>query len=138
MRKFYIFKINKELAILTRDCTYNIYKNMEQIKKYNARELDFCYNIYDQLIECIPKESYNKVLFKKYKENVYYQKNHNTHYINNKYRPEETTLTINNSYILLETNYLKPSFLNDLSYDKNLFVCDFDNRDYFWIEQLQI
>lgn len=138
MRKFYIFKINKDLAILTRDCPYNIYKNMEQIKKYNKKELDFCYNIYDQLIECIPKDSFNKVIAKKYKENVYYQKNYNVHHIFNKYRPEETILTINNSYILLETNYIKPSFLKELAFDKDLFVCDFDNRDFFWIEELPI
>ena len=138
MRTFYIFKINKEMAILTKDYPYNIYKNMEQLKKYDKKELSFCYNIYDQLIVPIDNELYNQKIFKKNKDNLYYQKNYNTHSIHNKYKPEESKLIIKNSYILLQTDAIKSTFLKDLKFDSNLFVCDFDNRDYFWIEQALI
>ena len=138
MRTFYIFKINKEMAILTKEYPYNVYKNMEQLKKYDKKELSFCYNIYDQLIVPINNRVFNQRLSKSNKDNVYYQKNYNTHVIFNKYKPEDSKLTIKNSYLLLETNSIKPSFFKDLSFDKDLFVCDFDNRDYFWIEQIGI
>ncbi len=136
MRTFYIFKINREMAILTKDTPYNIYKNMEQIKKYDQNNLSFCYNIYEQLISPINLRSFNQRLLNKYKDNLYYQKYYNIHTIFNKYKPEDTKLTINNTYLLLQTNSIKPSFLKDLSFDKDLFVCDFENKDYFWIEQV--
>ena len=136
MRKFYIFKINREMAILTKDSPYNIYKNMEQLKKYNIDNVSFCFNIYEQIVTPINNRSFNRRILNKYKDNNYYQKYHNIHTIYNKYKPEETKLVIKNTYILLETNSIKPSFLKDLAFDKDLFVCDFDNRDYFWIEQV--
>ena len=138
MRTFYIFKINKEMAILTKDSPYNIYKNMEQLKKYDKKELAFCYNIYDQLIIPINNRVFNNKIFKKNKDNLYYEKNSNIHSIYNKYKPEDSKLIIKNSYILLKTDSINPTFLEDLSFDKDLFVCDFDNRDYFWIEKIGI
>ena len=136
MRTFYIFKINKEMAILTKDCPYNIYKNMEQIRKYDLNNFSFCYHIYDQLVSPINLKSVNKLLLNKYKDNIYYQKYYNIHKIFNRYKPEDTKLVIKNTYILLLTNCIKPAFLKELKFDKDLFVCDFDNKDYFWIEQI--
>ncbi len=136
MRTFYIFKIKKEMAILTKDSPYNIYKNIEGLRKFLKNNTSFCYNIYDQMITPINNKSFNKRLLNKYKDNLYYQKYYNTHTIFNKYKPENTKLIIKNTYLLLETNTIKPSFLKELAFDKDLFVCDFDNRDYFWIEQV--
>ena len=136
MRTFYIFKINKEMAILTKDTPYNIFKNMEGIRKYKKDNVSFCYNIYDQIITPINLRSFNRRILNSYKDNVYYQKYRNIHSIYNKYKPEETKLTIKNTYLLLETNSIKPSFLKELTFDRDLFVCDFENKDYFWIEQV--
>ena len=55
--------------------------------------------------------------------------------INNYYKNEESKLTINKAYLLLETNMIKSAFFNDLK-NKNLFVCDFENKDYFWLDSL--
>ncbi len=124
------------MAILTKDSPYNIYKNIEGLRKFLKNNTSFCYNIYDQMITPINNKSFNKRLLNKYKDNLYYQKYYNTHTIFNKYKPENTKLIIKNTYLLLETNTIKPSFLKELAFDKDLFVCDFDNRDYFWIEQV--
>ena len=43
---------------------------------------------------------------------------------------------VNKAFLLLESNTLKPTFLNDLKEYKNLFVCDFKNKDYFWLNEL--
>ena len=45
-------------------------------------------------------------------------------------------LIVNKAFLLLSSNILKPSFLSDLKEYKNLFVCDFKNKDYFWLESL--
>ena len=55
--------------------------------------------------------------------------------INNYYRDEESRLIINKAYMLLESNVVKPSFFKDLI-NKGLFVCDFENKDYFWLDSL--
>ncbi len=136
MRTFYIFKIKREMAILTKDNPYSIYKNIEGLRRFLKNSPSFCYNIYDQMITPINSILVNKRLLKQYKDNLYYQKYYNTHTIYNKYKPENTSLKIKNTYLLLETNTIKPSFLKELAFDKDLFVCDFDNRDYFWIEQV--
>ena len=138
MRTFYIFKINKEMAILTKDNPYNIFKSMEDIFKMTKKELSVGLNIYEQLISPINQNKVNQKIIMSYKDNDYYQKNYNVHSIFNKYKPEETKLTIKNSYLLLESNVIKPSFLKELSYDQNLFVCDFANKDYFWVDELSI
>ena len=136
MRTFYIFKIKKEMAILTKDTPYNIFKNMEGLKKLVKDNISTSYNIYDQIITPINNKSFNQHILKNYKDNLYYQKYYNIHTIYNKYKPENTKLVIKNTYLLLETNAIKPSFLKELAFDKDLFVCDFENKDYFWIEQV--
>ncbi|MBQ9833973.1 MAG: sporulation inhibitor of replication protein SirA [Bacilli bacterium] len=138
MRTFYIFKINKEMAILTKDNPYNIFKSMEDIFKMTKKELPVGLNIYEQLITPINQNKVNRKIIMSYKDNDYYQKNYNVHSIYNKYKPEETKLTVKNSYLLLESNVIKPSFLKELSYDRDLFVCDFANKDYFWVDELKI
>ncbi|MBQ4583572.1 MAG: sporulation inhibitor of replication protein SirA [Bacilli bacterium] len=138
MRTFYIFKINREMAVLTKDNPYNIFKSMEDIFKMTKKELSVGLNIYEQLISPINQNKVNQKIIMSYKDNDYYQKNYNVHSIFNKYKPEETKLTIKNSYLLLESNVIKPSFLKELSYDQNLFVCDFANKDYFWVDELSI
>ena len=136
MRKFYIFKILPEMAILTKDNPYNIFHNIEHIKNNNKIGMDISLDIIKQLICPLNINSINKRLSLKYQDNLYYQRVFNTHCIYNKYRPEDTKLTIKNLYILLETNAIKPSFFKELSFDSDLFVCDFENKDYFWINQV--
>ena len=138
MRTFYIFKILPEMAILTKDNPYNIFYNIEHLKKNNNISLDVSINIIKQLICPLDINKLNKRLTNKYKDNLYYQKVFNTHQIFNKYRPEDTKLIIKNFYILLRTNTVKPSFFKELSYDSDLLACDFENRDYFWLNQLGI
>ena len=126
------------MAILTKDNPYNIFKSMEDIFKMTKKELPVGLNIYEQLITPINQNKINRKIIMSYKDNDYYQKNYNVHSIYNKYKPEETKLTVKNSYLLLESNVIKPSFLKELSYDKDLFVCDFANKDYFWVDELRI
>lgn len=138
MRTFYIFKINNEMAILMKNNPYNIFRSMENIFKMSKKEFSLGLNIYEQLIIPIDQNKLNRKIIMSYKDNDYYQKNYNVHSIYNKYKPEETKLTVKNSYMLLESNVIKPSFLKELTYDKNLFVCDFNNKDYFWVDELSI
>lgn len=136
MRTFYIFKINTEFKNLTRNKSYNLYKTIENI--YNLKKEDFSIGItmFEQLAESIDNQKANKMIFEFNQNNDYYTKYSNIHTINNYYNDEQSKLIINKSHLILRSTKQIPTFLKELNFDKNLFACDFENRDYFWIEEL--
>ena len=138
MRTFYIFKINKEMAILTKDTPYNMFKSMEQIYKLDKKDFGIGLKLFEQLAVPIDNKKINAKIFNTYKNSDHYTKYRNIHKINNRYKPEESKLIVNNVYLVLKSNIVKPLFFKALNYDSNLFVCDFENKDYFWLESLSI
>jgi hypothetical protein len=76
-------------------------------------------------------------LFRKYRENYFYTKFKNVHQINNFYDKEESKLIIRKRFLLLKSSVVRPSFIIDLADYKNIFFCDFENKDYFWLEMIQ-
>ena len=138
MRTFYIFKINKEFAILTKSCPYNLFKSLEDIYYTDEKDISLAYNVYEQLILPLKKNNINLKIFKAYKDNVHYTKFNNIHMINNFYNDEQTKLTINTSYMLLKTTVQSPSFFDILCSYENIFVCDFENKDYFYLEKVLV
>ena len=132
MRRFYIFNINQEFCNLTRTSPYNLFKTFEDL--YNLPEFDknIGFDLYEKVTSPIDRYSLNTTLFSKYKEDDHYTKFMNTHLYNNFYNDEKTKLTIGNAYMVLDTTVIKPTFLKYIK-DKNFFVCDFQNQDYFWL-----
>ncbi len=135
MRKFYIFKINNEFKVLNKDNGYDLYRQMENIKHLDKSEFYNGIKIYETLANIFNKTEIDRQLYEKNKDSYFYTKYKYTHIINNYYRNEESRLTVNKAYLLLETNALKPSFFKNLK-NMGLFVCDFENKDYFWIDSL--
>ena len=77
---------------------------------------------------------YKKWPYKMYKiiEELYYTKDYDMLF-SYKYNK----LTINTPCIMLKTDDIYSVFLNDLNeYMDNIFICDFKNKDYFWLESL--
>lgn len=138
MRTFYIFKINREIAILTKDSPYNMFKSMEQIYKLDKKDFSLGLKLFEQIAVPLDNKKIDRCIYNKFKENDHYMKYKNVHKINNRYKPEETKLVVNKAYLLLKSNIVKPLFLNSLKIDNDLFVCDFENKDYFWLERLSI
>lgn len=136
MRKFFVFKINKEMAILSKKSPYTLYYSLEQIYKMKKSDFYVGSNIYEQIIKPLNIKNLNEELYKIYKDNDYYQKINNKHVFYNKYRPEDTSLTINNSYLVIESNALFPTFFKFLNKKKDYLACDFENKDYFWMDEL--
>ena len=138
MRTFYIFKINNEFATLTKNCPYNLFKSMEQIYYADKNDVSTAYNIYEQIILPLNKMKINLDLFSQYKKDDHYTKFRDTHMINNFYNDEQTKLIVNSSYMVLKSTKSSPTFLDDLRELENLFVCDFENKDYFWLEKILV
>lgn len=136
MRTFYIFNINKNFYSLMKNNPHHLFRAMEDIHSFDCEDADIAYDLFTQIASPFDKSLINNKIFEYSKDNDFYSKYHNVHRIQNKYIPEDSMLIVNKAFLLLESNILKPSFLNDLREYHNLFVCDFKNKDYFWLNEL--
>ena len=135
MRTFYIFNINRSFYNLMKNNPYHLFKAMEDIHNFDQKDVDLAYDLFLQIVSPFDKSKINNKIFVESKDNDFYSKFHNVHRIQNKYIPEDSMLVVNKAFLLLESNVLKPSFLTGLKEYRNLFVCDFKNRDYFWLNE---
>ena len=129
MRKYYLFIIKKEYYNLYKDKSYVLYKILENL--HSLRTYDFSYGIkiYKEL--CLPfaVKVLNNYLNKRIKH-----KKINDKIIKIESSFEDTYMQVNYSCIVVKTNVNMPQILKILNiYNKNIFVCDFDNIDYFWL-----
>ena len=86
--------------------------------------------------ESFNKDYLNTNIYEYYKNRHSYTKIHNTHMIYDYYTKEESKLIINNDYLLIKSTKQVPTFLKAITKKEYIFVCDFENIDYFWLEEL--
>lgn len=137
MRVFYLFNINEEFKSITKDEPYSLFNSLNQIYRLDNRDVFIAFDLINQIIKPFDKRKLNLELFDIYRNNNNYTKFNNIHIINNYFNDEKTELTIKKSYLLLRSTVDVPSFLKDLN-DSNVFVCDFKNKDYFWLDNLTL
>ena len=135
MRTFYIFKIKKPYVILTRHNPFNLYKTIEHISNVKTDELKIATNLFNQISGTFNKDQINKLIFKKYQNAYSYTIHLNTHTIYDYHTKEQTKLIIYRSFIIIQSTKQIPSFLKTIATNNNLFICDFNNKDYFWLDQ---
>lgn len=117
-----------------KDNPFKMYKIFEEI--YYSRDYDSVktYHILEEIANPFNKIMLNEYIYFEYKLKYGYKRKDNIHYLST---TEKTTLRINNYNIKLETESNYSVFFNDISnYNNNLFVCDFENMDYFWLSKL--
>ena len=136
MRLFYIFKINPYIEVMLKDNPYELYHALQTIYYRDEDDINIGYKFISQLIEPLVVKDLDIAIFKKYKNNYFYMKYKNVHSMHDVYRKENTVLSIYKTYIKLETNKIKPQFLESLKKVPHLFVCDFQTKDYFWLDSL--
>ena len=137
MRIFYIFNIKDDIKKLTFRNAYDLFHTLEVIYYQNECDLETSYIFVKQLINAIDHNKLDCLLFQRYKDNYFYMKCQNVHKMHDIYRGEHTKLTIYKTYIKLETNVVKPRFLEELTQNTNFFVCDFEEKDYFYLDSLE-
>lgn len=134
MRTYYIFKINKYFAYIYKKWPYKMYKIIEEL--YHTKDYDMLisYRYYQRFAIEFNKLAVNEYIYNLNKKCKYYQRDNNIHIVNNE---KYNKLIVNSTCIMLKTNDIYSVFLNDLNvYLDNIFVCDFKNKDYFWLESL--
>lgn len=111
-----------------------MYKIIEEL--YHTKDYDMLisYRYYQRFAIEFNKLAVNEYIYNLNKKCKYYQRDNNIHIINNE---KYNKLIVNSTCIMLKTNDIYSVFLNDLNvYLDNIFVCDFKNKDYFWLESL--
>ncbi len=133
MRTFYIFKINKEFKIITKNKPYNLFLALDNIHNMDREDVSLAMSLYDEVCEKNDIRSLNLRIFNMLSEEDYYTKFDNNHIINNYYTMETSKLTINKTYLKLKSSLNNPTFFSTLRNIPNLFVIDFASKDYFWL-----
>lgn len=123
------------MSVLLYSNPYTLYKTLESVYLLDKESIGVGREILEQVSNLIDTIAYNKMIYEKNKNNDFYMKIGSNHRIYNKYRDEETNIVVKNTHILLTTNVL-PKNINLFLPTNDLFVCDFENRDYFWLSQL--
>ena len=112
-----------------------LFKSFESIYNSGRDDLYVASTLYEQLACKFNRNNINQKLKIAYKDNDYYIYRNNHHAYHNKYRGEDCDLEIKNSYIICNANTSKMEILKKLK-GYNLFVCDFENKDYFWLDEI--
>ena len=123
------------MTLLLRESPYNLFKSLAGIYLLDKANIGYGKDLLDDLIVPIDKLKYNKLIYDLNKDNDFYMKVGDNHKIVNKYRKEETNILVRNSHILLKTNIINKNIRKFLPLNE-LFACDFENKDYFWLEEL--
>ena len=134
MKVYFIFDIKKEFKALYKGNERVLYNILKQIYYLEKNEVEYGYNLFNQLINKINKNDLDRKIFIKYHQDIPYSKRNQTHYINNLYKDEISRLTIKSSYMRLEVENNSKAFFEILSnFSENYFVCDFKNHEYFFL-----
>ena len=114
---------------------FKMYKIFEEI--YNTRNYDtnMTYHSLLDVADPFNKIMLSEYIYYEYKYKYGYKRCGNVHTLNS---GEKTLLRINNYNIKLKTENNYSVFFKYLNrYNNNLFVCDFENKDYFWLSILE-
>ncbi len=134
MRTYYLFKINDTFLNLYNNKEIYLYKMFEQIYRSSKNNIDISYRLFKQMINTYDRAKINYLLENSYMYHRYYKKINNNHYYDD--GNEKTKLMLYNTYIKIKANSNMPCFLNELLNENNIFVCDFKNKDYFWLNKV--
>ena len=130
MRTFYIFNINKDIANLYKNNEFVLYDILYEIYKLDRNDIVLGFKFFKQFVNRINKNDLNVFIYNNLKNNMTYMKNIDKHIINDRFSNESSELDIHNSHAILKSN------LEVSKFEDSFFVCDFLNKDYFWMNNL--
>lgn len=134
LRTYYIFRINKYFAYIYKKFPYKMYKIIEELYYKTDYDMSYSYKYYQKFAIPFDKILLNDYIYNLNKSSINYKRDNNTHTI---YNDKYNKLLINSSCLILKTNDIYSVFLNDINMHlDNIFICDFKNKDYFWLDLL--
>lgn len=139
MRIYFVFKIKDEYIELYKDTPNTLYNILNQMYYMKRNELGYGFNLFNQMIDRIDKFDLDKHLYVLMHTKMKYSKKGDEHILNNLYKDEVSVLKVKTTHILINSNKSYTEFFVLLNnYDPNLFVCDFNNHDYFFLSNIKL
>ncbi|MBQ4263576.1 MAG: sporulation inhibitor of replication protein SirA [Bacilli bacterium] len=135
MRTFYLFELKDNILRNYKNNYEELYSMLESIHFLKTEDIVLGYTLFDKLVNPLKKSGLNDYIKERYLGNENYICYDNAHTINDFYYNESTKMIINNSHIRIKSNKNLPSFFFDMKGNANMFVCDFDNQDYFLLKE---
>ena len=136
VRVFYIYNINDYFTSIYDKYPYKLYKMLEDAYltgKYNTSE---SIRLYKQIVTNYNKLFMNNYIFANNKLDISYYHKEDKHLITNAF--EYTKLEVSRYYLKIKTNINYPKFFDNINiYSDNIFICDYKNNDYFWLNKVK-
>lgn len=134
MRVYFIFEIKDEFKNLYKDRENSLFNILRSIYRLSFDEVEYGYTLLRQITKPIKKEDLDRDIFVKLHREYPYSKRDGIHYYNQLYKNEISRLTIKKTYMKLEVEQETSSFFDILKkFSNNYFVCDFKNKDFFFV-----
>ena len=134
-----MFKIKEEYIDLYKDTPNTLYNILNQMYYMKRNEIGYGFNLFNQMIDKLNKFDLDKYLYVLLHTKMKYSKRGDEHILNNLYKDEISILKIKNTHMVINSNKSYTEFFVFLNqYDSNLFVCDFNNHDYFFMSNIKL
>lgn len=135
MKTYYLFNINNEIFNLTKDYGYMLFKDFETIHKTEKDDYNVAFSAYQSLTSKFDKEKINNLITNNFSDNKFYHFEKPVHYYYNKYLDETCNVLVKNAFAICKCNTNKFELLKNIK-DYNIFACDFENKNYFWLNEI--
>lgn len=135
MRVYYLFKVNSYFYYIYKKKPFKMYKMLEEIYHTKNSDVVLTYRMFEQIASPFNKNKVNNYINNCLNNEVFYVRSNNIHLISSNI--EYSKLSVSNSNLKIKTNINYTSFFDILdNYTDNIFVCDFINKDYFWLQNV--
>lgn len=123
MREYNLFIIRKSYYDLYQNKPYILFDLLENLSKTKKTNFSFGITIFKELCIFFDKNILNDYLNKKYSLKC------KDYFIIN-----GVSIKLNKTRIIVRSKYNLPNIIKMFNYyNKYLFVCDFENKDFFWL-----
>ena len=137
MRVFYLYRINDFCKDLYEEYPYRLYRILKDVYYTSKYNQSVAISSYEQITIKFNKEFLHKYIFQDYRLELYYHYKNNVHMISS--NDEYSKLMVSSYSLKLKSNINCSSFFRCLrNFSDNIFVCDFENGDYFWLSKIII
>lgn len=133
MKTLYVFKIKKEFKSLVKGREFNLYEVINSINYINKKDIVYAYNLLLTINVPLNKFQINKMIYNNLKKLDGYTLFKNRHKYINYFTKEESELVVKYNYMLLISNKENNLFLKEIKKITDLFICDFDVADYYFV-----
>lgn len=133
MRKYYLFVIQKDFYEVYKNNSFVLFKTLENLWRIKKTDFSYGLSLYDALCQTFDVPLLNRYFKGKYASRIVSKDNR--HIIVNEKKHYYVLIELHYSCTIVLTNINMPNVLRDFNYyNRRIFVCDFVNEDFFWLD----